>query len=211
MKVISTNIASPTTFIWNGKEVTTGIYKSPTTSPIYLGKEQVKGDEISNRDVHGGVYKACYLFSLHQYSYWKNLYPYLKWNHGMFGENLTVKGLDETQLHIGDIYKTGTALVQITQPREPCFKFGYKFGSQQVLKEFIDHGYPGTYVRVLEEGHVKSGDTFKLIDRANDSLTTAQFFNLLFSKEKDQELLGLAIKNDALPLKKRKKLEAFIK
>ena len=211
MEIISTNIAKPSTFLWHGKEVKTGIYKKPTHTPIYLGKEEVKGDEVSDRKVHGGIYKACYLFSADHYAHWKGLYPNLDWNYGMLGENLTIKGLDETKLYIGDIYKVGTALVQITQPREPCFKFGVKFGSQDVLKQFIDHGCPGTYVRVLEEGKVESGDTFQLIERAKNSLTIAQFFNLLFAKAKNQDLLKLAINNEALPIKKRVKLAAFIK
>ena len=139
MKIISTNIAQPTTFTWNGKEITTGIYKTPTDAPIFLGKEDVKGDVVSDRKVHGGEFKACYLFSLNHYDYWKNLYPNLEWTYGMFGENITVKDLDESQLFIGDIYKLGNALVQITQPREPCFKLAHKFGSNTVLKQFIDH------------------------------------------------------------------------
>ena len=211
MKVISTNIAKPTTIIWNGKEVATGIYKTPTSSPIYLGKENVKGDEVSDRNVHAGEYKACYLFSLNQYKYWENLYPNLEWNHGMFGENLTVKDLDETKLNVGDIYKIGTATVQITQPREPCFKFGVKFGSQNALKQFINHGFPGAYVRVLEEGEVENNDVFELVKQAKNSLTIADLFNLLFAKDKNQELLNLAINNDALPVKKRNKLKAYLK
>ena len=211
MQITSTNIAKPTTIIWNGQEVTTGIYKTPTNQPIYLGKETVKNDEVSDRKVHGGAFKACYLFSESHYDYWKNLYPNLDWNYGMFGENLTVKGLDETNIHIGDIYKIGEALVQITQPREPCFKFGIKFGTQEVLKKFIEHGCPGTYVRVLEEGYVKNGDRFKLMEQTKNSLTTSQFFHLLFSKDKNQEHLELAIKNEAIPLSKRNKLRAYIK
>ena len=211
MKIISTNIAKPTTIIWNGKEVTTGIYKMPTNKPIYLGKEVVRNDEVSDKRVHGGEFKACYLFSENQYAYWKNLYPNLDWNYGMFGENLTVENLDETNLFIGDIYKIGEALVQITQPREPCFKFGVKFGTQHILKQFISHGFPGTYVRVLKEGFVTNGDVLKLTEKAENSLSISDFFNLLFAKEKNQTLLNLAIKNEALPLRKRKKLEAFIK
>lgn len=211
MKITSTNIAKLATIIWNGKEVTTGIYKTPIKKPIYLGKEAVKGDVVSDRKVHGGVFKACYLFSENHYEYWKALYPSLEWNYGMLGENLTVKNLDETKICIGNIYKVGDALIQITQPREPCFKFGVKFGTQLVLKQFINYGLPGTYVRVLEEGFVTNGDTFKLIEQAKNSLTTAQLFNLLYAKEKDEALLKLAIKNEALPLIKRKKLEAFIK
>lgn len=210
MKIISTNIAKPTTILWREQQVKTGIYKLPVNQPIYLGKENVQGDEVSDRKVHSGIYKACYLFSADVYPYWKNLYPNLDWNWGMFGENLTVSGLDETQLCVGDIYKIGRALVQVTQPREPCFKFGVKFGTQHVLKQFIQHGCPGTYVRVLEEGQVTINDTITLVERSKNGLTIAQFFNLLFAKEKDQSLLALAINNDALPKKKREKLKVFI-
>jgi MOSC domain-containing protein YiiM len=210
LKITSTNIAKPTTIIWNGKEVTTGIYKIPTNQPIFLGKEDVKGDEVSDRNVHGGEFKACYLFSEDYYHYWKNLYPHLDWNYGMFGENLTVSGLDETTLAIGSIYKVGNALVQITQPREPCFKFAYKFGSQEVLKQFIDHGRPGTYVSVLREGVVKTGDTFELVEQAPKSVTIYEFFKLLFAKEKDKKLIERVLQNEALPLKKRLKLQAYL-
>ena len=211
MKIISTNIAKPTTIIWNGQEVTTGIYKTPTSSPIYLGTEEVKDDEVSDRKVHGGKFKACYLFSEVHYLYWKYLYPNLEWDWGMFGENLTISDLDENQIYIGDIYKIGEALVQVTQPREPCFKFGIKFGTQNVLKQFIEHGFPGTYVRILEEGSVKTGDTFELIEHKENSLTTAQLFNLLHAKDKNQDLLEKAIMNHALPQGKRDKLKQYIK
>ena len=210
MQIISTNIAKPTTIVWNDEKVITGIYKTPTQKPIYLGKDSVSGDEVSDKKVHGGEFKACYLFSENHYEYWKTLYPNLDWNYGMFGENLTVSNLDETKLIIGNIYKIGDALVQITQPREPCFKFAYKFGSQSVLKQFIDNGLSGTYVRVLKEGFVKNGDEFLLIDQAQNSLTTFQFFNLLFSKEKDKNLIERVIINEAIPLKKRKKLAILL-
>jgi len=209
MQIISTNIAKPTTILWRGKNVTTGIYKTPTNQPIYLGKKQVKDDEVSDRKHHAGFYKACYLFSADNYPYWKSLYPDLDWNWGMFGENLTVSGLDETKICIGDIYKIGNALIQITQPREPCFKFGIKFGTQHVLKQFIAHGRPGTYVRVLEEGYVKTGDYLDLVEKANNSITTAQFFELLFAKQKNIQHLKLVLENEALPLKKRIKLSSI--
>jgi MOSC domain-containing protein YiiM len=210
MKITSTNIAKPTTIIWNDKEVITGIYKAPINESIYLGKYDVKGDEVTDRKYHGGEFKACYLFSENHYEYWKNLYPNLDWNWGMFGENLTVSGLDETKIMIGDIYKVGEALIQITQPREPCFKFGVKFGSQRALKQFIDYGFSGTYVRVLEEGLVKTGDKFQLVKQAENSITTYQFFDLLFSKEKNKNLIKLIQNNDALPIKKRDKLKAYL-
>ncbi|WP_296382012.1 MOSC domain-containing protein [Winogradskyella sp.] len=211
MQVISTNIAQPSTFMWNGKEVTTGIYKKPTDVSIYLGKEDVRGDEVSDRKVHGGEFKACYLFSANQYPYWRGLYPNLEWTYGMLGENLTVENLDEKQLFIGDIYKLGNALVQITQPREPCFKFAHKFGTNKVLQQFITHGYSGTYVRVIEEGDVKTGDNFKLIERAKDSITIFQFFKLLYTEDKNKDHITLILNNEALPQRIRKRLKFFMR
>jgi MOSC domain-containing protein YiiM len=210
VEIVSTNIAKPVQINWRGQTVQTGIYKSPTEHPIYLGKNEVKGDTVSDRKVHGGEYKACYLFSSDQYNYWQKLFPDLEWTYGMLGENLTVSGLDEKQINLGDIYKLGEALVQISQPREPCYKFGVKFGTQKVLKQFIDHGYPGTYVRVLKEGYVKKGDDFVIVEKAINSLSIHQFFKLLFSKTKDPKLLELAINNEALPQRKRDKLKAFL-
>jgi MOSC domain-containing protein YiiM len=189
LKIISTNIAKPTTIIWNGQKVTTGIYKKSVNSPILLRNQSVQNDEISDRNVHGGEFKACYLFSKDQYNYWKDLYPNLEWEWGMFGENLTISGLNEKDIHIGDIFKIGSTLVQVTQPREPCFKFGVKFGSQEVLKQFIDHGYPGTYVSILEEGYVKTGETLELVEKAKESISTWQFFDLLYNKEKNRGIL----------------------
>ena len=210
MQIISTNIAKPTTFIWNGKEETTGIYKKPVTTSIFLGNKDVKGDEVSDRKVHGGEFKACYLFSANHYAYWEHLYPHLEWTFGMLGENLTVEGLNEKELHIGDIYKVGHAVVQITQPREPCYKFAMKFDSNDVLKQFIDHGYPGTYVKVLEEGDVKNGDTFVLIEKATGSISIWDFFKLLYSEEKNKAHIETIMNNEAIPLKKKAQLKRYL-
>lgn len=210
MKILSTNIAKPITFIWNGKEETTGIYKKPVDTPIFLGNEDVKGDEVSDRKYHGGEFKACYLFSADQYPYWKNLYPNLDWTYGMLGENLTVEDLNEKELHIGDIYKVGNALVQITQPREPCYKFAMKFDSNDVLKQFIDHGYSGTYVRVLEEGSVATGDVFELVEKAKDSISIFQFFELLYAKEKNKNHIESIIDNECIPKEKRDRLKSYL-
>ncbi|WP_203258056.1 MOSC domain-containing protein [Hyunsoonleella ulvae] len=210
MHIQSTNIAEPRTILWQNQDITTGIFKTPTSKPIFLGKEGVKEDYVADTRVHGGYYKACYLFSADHYPYWKKLYPNLEWKWGMFGENLTVNGLNEMQIMVGDIYKIGNALVQVTQPREPCFKFGVKFGTQKVLKQFIAHGFPGTYVCILEEGVVATNDTITLISRPEKSLSVAELYSLLFSKDKNQEFLKIAVDLDVLPERKRKQLEKFI-
>ncbi|RKR06523.1 MOSC domain-containing protein YiiM [Maribacter vaceletii] len=210
MKVIATNISKPTTIVWNGKEEQTGIYKYPVNEPIFLGKYDVAKDTVIDRKHHGGIHKACYLFSADNYEYWKNLYPNLDWNWGMFGENLTVEGLDEATLKIGNIYKVGECKVQITQPREPCYKLGIKFGSQNILKQFINHQSPGTYIKILEEGYVKAEDTFVLIEESDNSLTIQQFYNLLYAKVKDKEIIKTAISNPTLPEYKKEKLKKYL-
>ena len=211
MKIISTNIAKPKFVTINGKQQKTGIFKEPTNTPIYLDKEEVKGDEISNRQVHGGEFKACYLFSANHYSYWKNLYPNLNWDYGMLGENLTVEDLDESQLYVGDIYKVGDAIIQITQPREPCTTFAAKMGSAEIMPQFIAHGKPGTYVRVLQQGNVTVGDTIELVEKAENSISIADFFKLLFDRNKNQEHLKLIAEKESVPIRKRMQLARFIK
>lgn len=211
MKIKATNLGNKTIVDWRGKKVSTGIFKTPVPGPIYLGREIVSDDLIADRKVHGGLDKACYLFSAEYYPYWQGLYPQLDWHWGMFGENLTVEGLDEGQIRIGDIYQMGSALVQVSQPREPCYKLGIRFGSQEILEQFIEHASPGAYVRIIKEGEVKAGDAIKLAQRSSNTLSVRDFFNLLYSKEKDQQILELALSNTALPAHKLEKLKKYIK
>lgn len=210
MQIVSTNIGGPTTFTWNGKEEETGIFKYPVSEPLYLTKSDVAKDTLIDRKHHGGINKACYLFSKEQYPFWKALYPALEWDYGMFGENLTVSGLDESEVRIGDVFKIGTALVQVSQPREPCYKLGVRFGDQKILKQFIEHGYPGTYVRILEEGEVRKDDTIERIERSSNTLTVKQFFDLMYQKKKDARLLELFMGNDSVPLYKKERMQKFL-
>ena len=211
MKILSTNLATPTTFIWNGKEETTGIYKKPVDQPLYLTKNDVMGDEVSDRLHHGGYYKACYVFASEHYPYWKNLYPNLDWSWGMFGENLTLTGFDEHKVYLGSIYEVGEALVQVSQYREPCYKLGHKFGTPKVIKQFVEYGLGGTYLSILKEGNVAAGDPFKLVERPSSTMTVAQLFQLVFAKEKDPALLKIASQSEAIPPKKRMWFSSHLK
>ena len=210
MKIISTNLGTTTTFLWNGKEEATGIFKYPCEQPIFLGNNDVQNDIVIDRVHHAGENKACYLFSSEEYTYWKPLYPNLAWNWGMFGENLTVEGLDESQIRVGDIYRIGDALVQVSQPREPCYKLGVRFGDKKIIKQFVKRALPGTYVRILEEGYVKTGDLFELIEQSENMLTVQQFYNLVLKKEKKPTLLQLALDNPSVPLYKKERLRKFL-
>src|SRR5690606_8154941 len=110
MKIISTNIGNATTILWRGQEEKTGIYKYPVAEPIYLGTTDVAKDTVTDRKGHAGINKACLIFSADQYPFWKNEYPDLPWDWGIFGENLTVAGLDESVIRVGNVYRIGTAL-----------------------------------------------------------------------------------------------------
>lgn len=210
MKIRSTNLGTTTTFLWNGKEEATGIFKHPTETPLFLGKTDVRNDTVIDRVHHAGENKACYLFSSEEYAYWKPLYPHLEWNWGMFGENLTVDGLDESQMRVGDIYRIGDALVQVSQPREPCYKLGVRFGDAKIIKQFVKRIKPGTYVRILKEGSVKVGDDLILEEQSANTLSVQQFYRLLLEKEKDPILLRLALDNTAVPAYKKERLAKLV-
>ena len=182
MKVISTNISAPKTVIWKGKEEQTGIFKKPV-SEIFLGKEEVDDDAVVDRRYHGGVDKACYLFTADIYAEWKRMFPDADWSLGMFGENLTVAGLDEREMYIGDQYQIGEALVEVSEPREPCYKLGIRFGTQAVLKSFINQPHCGVYVRVLRPGKVETGDELVLVKRVQEEFTMARIYWLRYNAE----------------------------
>ncbi len=186
MKIVSTNIAEPKTISWRGKEVKTGIYKRPVDTPIFLDTEDVKGDHVIDRRYHGGVDKACYLYALDHYDYWKEKYPSLDWNYGMFGENLTVQGFDEHWIKIGSVYKLGDATVQISRPRQPCYKLGVRFGNAGIIKEFIDSLYSGVYVRVLQSGSVQVGQEFLIEEENKNGITITELNTLMFHYQEEQ-------------------------
>ena len=210
MKIISTNIGDAVEIEWQGKKVKTGIYKYPVAGPIFLEKEDVRNDQVIDRRYHGGADKACYLYSKDHYPYWQSLYPELDWQWGMFGENLTVEGIDESMIRIGDVFRLGEALVQVTQPRQPCFKLGVRFGDPKMVRAFLESPYPGVYVRILEEGFVKTGDEMSLEKQATGNMTLAEVFSL-FTRNNDQaELLRRAIEIPELAEACRKDLTRLL-
>lgn len=194
MKITSTNIGEPKIVNWKGKEVKTGIFKYAVNQPVFLGDEDVTDDYVIDRKHHGGADKACYLYSTDHYRYWQEIYPDLEMPFGIFGENLTVEGLHEAQINIGDIFKIGEAVVQASQPRQPCFKLEFRFNSDRIVREFINSGYSGVYVRVLTNGAVKKGDTMKRIEK-KDSLSIQKVFELLYTSTFQKEAVMAAVTN----------------
>lgn len=176
MKIISTNVGERKEIDWKGKTITTGIFKYPTKAPVFLDIETVKEDTICNREYHGGIDQAVYGYSLNHYDYFKKLFPNSDWELGMFGENLTISDLNETQLHVGDTFKVGKCIIEVTKPREPCMKLGVRFNDMKIVKQFWNTSMSGVYFKVLQTGTVKTGDKFEQIKNCPENPTIAEIY-----------------------------------
>ncbi|MBE2247278.1 MAG: MOSC domain-containing protein [Candidatus Competibacteraceae bacterium] len=196
-----TNKSRPRSIEYAGKEETTGYYKEPQADGIWLSADGVIGDTVYDKVHHGGENKSCYLYGTENYAYWESRFPALKFEPGMFGENLTVDGLKESEIWIGDIYRIGDAKVQVTQPRQPCYKMGIRFNDDGMPDQFRRSRYPGIYVKVLEAGHVKPGDKMQMLEQGASGLSVAAIFALLYAEQADEEMIQKAIQDSVLPEK----------
>lgn len=176
MKVVSVNIGQKQTINYKGKLIETGIFKFPVENSIFLGKEDVDADAVIDRRYHGGIEKAVYAYSKNHYEYWKTLYPNLDWRFGMFGENLTISNLEETEIYVGNQYKLGETIIEVTKPREPCMKLGLVFGTQEILKQFWNSTKSGIYFKVLQTGNVKTGDELILLEKAENMPSISEVY-----------------------------------
>ena len=165
MKIMSTNISKIKTLTFEGKEVTTGIFKNPTADEVIIEQYHIVGDEQADLKNHGGEHKAVYAFSFDYYDYWKSQLDNTQLTHGTFGENFTIANLDESKMMIGDQYRLGTALVEVSQPRVPCFKLGLALNNKEAVKLFTKSYRTGVYFRVLASGVAKTGDTLSLVKK----------------------------------------------
>jgi MOSC domain-containing protein YiiM len=173
-RVVSVNVGTPHQIgEIKGRRVISGIGKNPVEGPVAVKRLNLVGDKQADHSVHGGVNKAVYAYPSENYLYWKTQFPRKKLSWGSFGENLTTEGLQENTIRIGDRLLIGSAEFQVTQPRLPCYKLGLKFGTQTILKSFLESRRTGFYLRVLKEGSVQAGDSIKLIpiDQASPTIT----------------------------------------
>src|SRR5262252_3401624 len=187
MKLISLNTGRPRDIDVNGRLVRTSIWKSPRSGRLRVATLNIDGDEQSDLSVHGGTYKAVYCYPSEHYEYWRRELPHAELPWGIFGENLTTEGLLETDVRIGDRLEIGSAQFLVTQPRQPCFKLGIRFGRDDMVKRFVASGRSGFYVRVVREGDIASGDGIRLVERADNSITVSEIFALLFDEGTDDD------------------------
>ena len=178
MKLISVNVSQPKAVLHNGKRIKTGIFKEPVSGRTMMRRLNIDGDGQGDPTVHGGVDKAVYVYTIEHYEYWKRQLARDDFTHGQFGENLTVEGMLEDTVHIGDVFRIGEAVVEVSQPRVPCFKLGIKMGNPRIVKPFLDSTRVGFYVRVLEEGEVGAGDAIERISVGDGGMTVKEIVHL---------------------------------
>lgn len=183
MKIISTNISKIKTVVHNGKEVKTGIFKTATNEPVTIEKLSIIGDEQADLVYHGGVDKAVYAFSHNHYDYWKKTLANEDLTSGIFGENFTISDLNEANIHIGDHIRIGTALLEVSQPRVPCFKLAIALNNKNSLKLFTQYYCTGVYFRVIEQGVAKTGDTVTIEKKAAHNISVKKLFQAFFDKK----------------------------
>ena len=202
MKVLSVNVGLPRKVIFYGQNVTTGIFKESIKGPVMVKKLNLDGDRQADLTVHGGLDKAVYSYPNEHYYYWSNQFSNLDFVWGMFGENFTTEGLMEDNVNIGDHFQIGSAKLVSTQPRMPCYKFGVRFGTMEIIKRFLSSGRSGIYFKVLEEGKVRPGDEIKSIKRDKNNVTVKDIVSIYNNNDLKQniETMRKAIKIKDLPV-----------
>lgn len=198
MRVVSVNVGKPREVEWKGKIVSTSIFKEPVTGRVAMRRLNLDGDRQADLSVHGGPEKAVYVYPAEHYQFWRNEFPNMELPWSMFGENLTVEGLQEDIVNIGDQLRIGSARVVVTQPRMPCYKLGIKFKRDDILKRFLVSGRSGFYLAVLEEGEVEAGDPITLIKRNENGVTVADITRLYTSDKHNLAALRKAVAVEAL-------------
>ncbi|HZB73236.1 MAG TPA: MOSC domain-containing protein [Nitrososphaeraceae archaeon] len=199
VRILSVNVSLPKVIDFEGQRITTGIFKEPVEGRVNLRTLNLDGDRQADLTVHGGPDKAVYAYSMEHYDYWHGIFPDLPIPIGMFGENLTVERLIETEVNVGDVFRIGSATVIATQPRMPCYKLGVKFGRMDVLKKFLASGRSGIYFRVLKEGEVAAGDSIVQIREDSNRITISDIVRLYSNESEDLQTMRRAVKVEALP------------
>ena len=207
MQLLSINVALPRTLLIEGKPVRTGIYKEPVNGPVPLGCLGLLGDDQADHTVHGGEHQAVYGYPFEHYAYWQEYLGAAPLAFGTFGENFTTSGLLETEVDIGDVFQIGSAFIQATAPRLPCFKFGHKIGRPDILKDFLQSGRCGFYFRVLREGVVTGGAPIEPVRKASHGISIRRALGLQKLGEGDADELRRALEIENLNPLLRKDFE----
>lgn len=182
MQILAISVGQPQVVQWQNKEVETSIFKSPIPGPVKVFKTNIEGDRAADPSVHGGVDKAVYAYGYDTYSWWEKKLGMENLPYGTLGENLTLESLDETRIHVGDVFEVGSCLLEAVQPRQPCFKLAIRLNNVNAAQIFNEYDRCGVYFRVKKEGTVQAGDKLKLVQSEKIKVSINEVFH--FYKDK---------------------------
>lgn len=198
MKLLSVNVSQPRTVQYYGRQVATGIFKAPIDGRVRVERLNIAGDRQADTRVHGGIDKAVYAYPFEHYATWQAELGRDDFAYGQFGENLTTEGLLEDAVHIGDRFRIGELVLEVSQPRVPCFKLALKMGIKDFPQTFIKSQRSGFYFRVIEEGEIGAGDAIEKVSEDPEGVSVRYIYNLFFNDGKNKPEVQRMLAHPAL-------------
>ena len=208
--VISVNVGMSRDVDWRGKKVTTAIWKEPVAGPVRVGRLGADGDQQADLVGHGGEQRALFVYQIESYRYWQKFLGRDDFPMGQFGENLTVSGMADDQVCVGDRYRVGGTVLEVSQPRVTCYKVGIRLNDERMPALLVKHRRPGFYFRVIQEGVVSAGDGIEKLSEGPGRMSVADVDGLLYTSEHPIEKLDRVLCIDALSAGWRKSFEALL-
>ena len=198
-RLLSVNVGMPQDVTWQGRTVHTGVWKRPVQGRRLVRRLNIDGDGQGDLAGHGGEHRAVFVYQIESYRYWQEQLGRTDFDYGQFGENLTVEGLADDQVCIGDQYRIGEAVFEVTQPRVTCYRVGIRMNDARMPAMLVSHHRPGFYFRVLQEGTVQAGDDIVRIATGPEAMTVAEVDALLYLPGHPRQGVLKALRIPALP------------
>ena len=209
-RLLSVNVGLPRDIAWNGRTVHTAIWKDPVPGRCRVGRLNLEGDGQGDLAGHGGEQRAVFVYQIESYRYWQERLKRTAFVHGQFGENFTIEGLPDEAVSIGDRYRIGTALFEVTQPRVTCYRVGIRMNEPRMPALLTSSGRPGFYFRILQEGEVGAGDEIVKVGEAGERMTVTEINALLYSPNHPRDQLERALRIRALSPGWHRSFEALL-
>src|SRR6516164_662258 len=210
-RLLSVNVGRPREIAWRGKTVYTSVWKAPVQGRRLVRRLNIDGDAQGDLHGHGGEHRAVFVYQMDSYRYWERELKRSDFTFGQFGENLTVEGLTDGEVCVGDRYRIGGALFEVTQPRVTCYRVGLRMDEPRMAALLIEHHRPGFYFRVLKEGDVGAGDEIVKVSDGPERLTIAAVDALLYLPEPAKGEIERALRIPALSPGWKSSFEALIR
>jgi ferredoxin-NADP reductase/MOSC domain-containing protein YiiM len=209
-KLLSVNVGLPRDLDWQGRVVRTAIWKYPVSGRIFARRLNLEGDGQADLEGHGGEQRAVMVYQIEAYRYWERELGRNDFEYGQFGENLTCDGLSDDEVCIGDQYRIGTAVFEVSQPRVTCYRLGIRMNNPEMASLLVSHRKPGFYLRVITEGEVGAGDEIQKIADGRDKLSVAEIDSLLYGSNHDLKRIAIAARSPALSRGWKASFESFL-